>query len=64
MDLLITLQASPPLLITVVTLLGMLVGSFLNVVIHRMPIMLERAWQAECAYARGEEPAPQDKYNR
>ena len=63
MDLLITLQASQPLLITVVTLLGMLVGSFLNVVIHRMPIMLERAWQAECAYARGEEPAPQNKYN-
>lgn len=63
MDLLITLQASPPLLITVITLLGMLVGSFLNVVIHRMPIMLERAWQAECAYARGEEPAPQHKYN-
>ncbi|RTL03279.1 MAG: prepilin peptidase [Neisseriaceae bacterium] len=63
MDLLTTLQASPTLLISVVTLLGMLVGSFLNVAIHRMPIMLERAWQAECAYARGEEPAPQNKYN-
>lgn len=32
----------------VVTLLGLLIGSFLNVVIHRLPIMLQRAWQLEC----------------
>lgn len=30
-------------------LLGLLVGSFLNVVIHRLPRMLERRWAAECA---------------
>jgi len=30
---------------------GLLVGSFLNVVIHRLPIMLERAWQADAAAA-------------
>ncbi len=29
--------------------LGLLVGSFLNVVIYRMPKMLERQWAAECA---------------
>ncbi len=29
--------------------LGLLVGSFLNVVIHRLPLMLERRWAAECA---------------
>ncbi len=29
------------------TLLGLVVGSFLNVVIHRLPLMLEREWQAE-----------------
>ena len=28
------------------TLLGLVVGSFLNVVIHRLPLMLEREWQA------------------
>lgn len=28
--------------------LGLLVGSFLNVVIHRLPIMLERDWRREC----------------
>ena len=30
-------------------LVGLLVGSFLNVVIHRLPIMLERQWRAQCA---------------
>ena len=29
--------------------LGLLVGSFLNVLIHRLPIMLERQWSADCA---------------
>lgn len=30
-------------------LLGLCIGSFLNVVIHRMPLMLERAWRQEAA---------------
>jgi len=33
----------------VVTIFGLLVGSFLNVVIHRLPIMLEQSWRAEAA---------------
>ena len=36
--------------------LGLLVGSFLNVVIHRLPRMLERQWAAECAEISGAEP--------
>ena len=32
-----------------VGLLGLTVGSFLNVVIHRLPIMMEREWRAHCA---------------
>ena len=28
--------------------LGLLIGSFLNVVIHRLPRMMERQWEAEC----------------
>ena len=36
------------------TLLGLLVGSFLNVVIHRLPKMMEREWQVQCAELRGE----------
>ena len=33
--------------------LGLLIGSFLNVVIHRLPIMLEAQWKAECAEQNG-----------
>ena len=36
-------------------LLGLLVGSFLNVVIHRLPRMLERQWWGECARQLGDE---------
>lgn len=38
--------------------LGLFVGSFLNVVIHRLPRMMERDWLAQAAELRGE-PAPE-----
>ena len=41
-------------LAAVAGLLGLCVGSFLNVVIHRLPKMMERDWQAQCAELRGE----------
>ena len=34
-------------------ILGAVIGSFLNVVIHRLPIQLQRQWQLECAEANG-----------
>ena len=37
-------------------LLGLLIGSFLNVVIHRLPKMMENDWHCQCAELRGEEP--------
>jgi leader peptidase (prepilin peptidase)/N-methyltransferase len=40
-------------------LLGLCVGSFLNVVIHRLPKMMEQDWQAQCAELRGESPPDQ-----
>ena len=43
--------------------LGLLVGSFLNVVIHRLPKMMERQWAAECADLAGKEPDPAPPYN-
>jgi leader peptidase (prepilin peptidase)/N-methyltransferase len=53
-----------PLLATAIAaLFGLCVGSFLNVVIHRLPKMLERGWQAQCAELRGEDPAPGPAYN-
>lgn len=44
-------------------LLGLCVGSFLNVVIHRLPKMMERQWRAECAEFGGQEAPAADRYN-
>ena len=40
---------APLLLFVTVALVGLCVGSFLNVVIHRVPKMLERGWREQCA---------------
>lgn len=39
--------AFPALFITAVTILSLLIGSFLNVVIYRLPKMMENDWQQE-----------------
>jgi leader peptidase (prepilin peptidase) / N-methyltransferase len=43
--------------------LGLLVGSFLNVVIHRLPKMLQAQWAAECAELTDQAPPAQEKLN-
>jgi leader peptidase (prepilin peptidase)/N-methyltransferase len=43
--------------------LGLLVGSFLNVVIHRFPKMLERQWAAECAAFSGQPANEEEPFN-
>ena len=40
-------------LIALAGLLGLLVGSFLNVVIYRMPKMMEQQWASECSELSG-----------
>jgi leader peptidase (prepilin peptidase)/N-methyltransferase len=40
------LVSNPTLFLGFVALLGLLVGSFINVIVYRLPIMLERAWQS------------------
>ena len=50
-------QQLPWVYVALLTLLGLLVGSFLNVVIYRLPIMLERSWQQEYQEYFGEETA-------
>ncbi len=57
------LSQSPALLISAVLLLGLLVGSFLNVVVHRVPIMLDREWRAQCEELAGREPAAAEAFN-
>ncbi len=53
----------PALATVFAALVGLVVGSFLNVVIHRLPKMLERGWEDQCAELRGETPAPRPRYN-
>jgi leader peptidase (prepilin peptidase)/N-methyltransferase len=47
----------------VALLFGLCVGSFLNVVIHRLPRMMERAWRADCAELAGQAAPKQEPYN-
>lgn len=53
MTLLSILQDSPVLFISLIALLGLMVGSFLNVVIYRLPEMLKRSWLQQCAELQG-----------
>jgi leader peptidase (prepilin peptidase)/N-methyltransferase len=60
------LAQSPALFIGTCLVLGLAIGSFLNVVIHRLPIMLERHWRAQCAELgtdAGTLPAQTERYN-
>jgi leader peptidase (prepilin peptidase)/N-methyltransferase len=43
------LSTVPSAFITVAVVFGLMIGSFLNVVIHRLPRMMEREWKAQCA---------------
>ena len=57
------LQSQPALFTGLVFLFSLLIGSFLNVVIHRLPRMMEAEWQAQCAELRGEPVAAAPQYN-
>ncbi|HHC72548.1 MAG TPA: prepilin peptidase, partial [Thiotrichales bacterium] len=64
MNLLEALQAQPFLWIGTATILGLLVGSFLNVLILRLPVMLERQWRAQCAELMGEDAPAGEREER
>ena len=42
------LSGSPAAFITIIFLFTLLLGSFLNVVIYRLPVMMERDWREQC----------------
>ncbi|MBL4762570.1 MAG: prepilin peptidase [Gammaproteobacteria bacterium] len=65
------LQAEPGYFLAIIFILGLLVGSFLNVVIYRLPIMMQRQWKQECSElldintekSAAENAAAEEKYN-
>ena len=58
------LAAHPALFAAVAGLVGLAIGSFLNVVIHRLPLILERQWRAQAAELDGRAaPAEGGPYN-
>lgn len=54
------LAGSTPAFISVIAILGLLVGSFLNVVIHRLPLIMHSEWQQQCHELIGSEVPPAD----
>ena len=57
------LAASPALFIGTCAVLGLLIGSFLNVVIFRVPVMMDRALRFECASLTDPEAEPPAAFN-
>lgn len=55
--------AALPWLVLLALVFGLCVGSFLNVVIYRLPKMMEREWRAECAALAGQEPPKEAPLN-
>lgn len=63
MQLIDFLASSPAAFGLVITLLGLLVGSFLNVVIYRLPIMMQREWDTQFAELNEHTPEQLDSFN-
>lgn len=60
MELFTLLAQHPPLLIAAVFVFGLMVGSFLNVVVYRLPVMMERDWKRQCLeYLHPDQPLDQ-----
>ena len=51
------------LCVVMVGIFGLCIGSFLNVVIYRLPLMMEAQWRAECAEYLNQPAAKQDIFN-
>ncbi|MEF8746421.1 MAG: A24 family peptidase [Candidatus Accumulibacter propinquus] len=59
----LTVDLDPTTFTVIAGVLGLLVGSFLNVVIHRLPRIMEREWRAHCAELRGEAQAEHERFS-
>ncbi|MFT4650135.1 MAG: leader peptidase (prepilin peptidase)/N-methyltransferase [Polaribacter sp.] len=63
-DLVLFFQSHVTIYLTFLFILGLLIGSFLNVVIYRLPIMMQRDWRNECLDFLDQPPeAETEKFN-
>lgn len=60
---LVTFLQDRTVFLVVAAVAGLTIGSFLNVVIHRFPKMMEREWRAQCAELNGQPVPEQGRYN-
>ena len=54
MDLIEAFRALPWFFVATVLVVGTMIGSFLNVVIHRLPKIMENDWRQQCIEFRGQ----------
>ncbi|MHB1246950.1 MAG: prepilin peptidase [Sulfuriferula sp.] len=59
----VLLSTDPQLFAIFCGVFGLLIGSFLNVVIHRLPKIMERDWRAQCATLLGSDVSADAPYN-
>lgn len=57
------LEASSALFIACFAALGLIVGSFLNVVIYRLPVMMQRSWESQCQELLELEQQPRERFD-
>lgn len=63
MNIINELKNTPDIFLLIMGLLSLAIGSFINVVIHRLPLMLKNSWQKECEIYLGKKPAPTKNFN-
>lgn len=57
------LEADPVLFVATYAIIGLIVGSFLNVVIYRLPVMMQRSWESQCQELLELEPSPRERFD-
>jgi leader peptidase (prepilin peptidase)/N-methyltransferase len=57
------LRAEPDMLVLFCGLFGLFIGSFLNVVIYRLPVMMQRSWRQQCQELMEQEVESHDRFN-
>ena len=57
------MRAEPALFIAIASIFGLMIGSFLNVVIHRLPRMMQHEWERNCQELQGATPISDKRYN-